>query len=218
MAPRLHIYVPPHPTITHWLTVARDRHTPVPLFRTALAEMGRWLAYEALREWLPVRDVVVETPLASCPGKAIDIDQPLAIVPILRAGLVLLESCHALVPSAAVYHVGFARDETTLAPNCYLNKLPTTFAPQTRVLITEPMLATGGTAIATLEMLVARGIAPANIRIINIICAPPALQRLDRAFPELQIYSAAIDEHLDERGFIVPGLGDAGDRAFGTLA
>jgi uracil phosphoribosyltransferase len=179
-------------------------------------EIGRWLTYEAMREWLPVQEVGIDTPLGPATGKIIDPSSQLAIVPILRAGLALLDGCHSLLPTAAIYHLGFVRDEETLLASCYLNKLPDRFEPGTRILITEPMLATGGTIISTLEMLVARGAEPHLIRIVNAICAPPALQKINQHFPSLQIYAAGIDETLNEKGWIVPGLGDAGDRTFGT--
>ncbi len=216
MASQLRIYVPPHPLIRHWLTVARDQNTPVALFRTAMSELGRWLTYEAIREWLPMQEVMVETPLQPTNGQVINIESPLAIVPILRAGLALLDGCQALLPTAAIYHLGFVRDEETLQATCYLNKLPEKFAPQTRILITEPMLATGGTIMSTLDMLVEREADPSSIRIINVICAPPALQKINQKYPAVQIYAANIDEVVNEKGWILPGLGDAGDRTFGT--
>jgi len=116
----------------------------------------------------------------------------------------------------AVYHVGFARDEATLEASCYLNKLPDQFTPQTRVLITEPVLATGGTTASLMEELTERGVAPNLVRIISVVAAPPALQKLGSLYPDLSIYTAGIDEILNKDGLIVPGLGDAGDRAFST--
>jgi len=221
MAVQLRINVPQHSLIRHWLGVARDGSTPTPLFRTAMTELGRWLTYEAIRDesmgsWLPTRDERLETPLGNCSATFIDPDIPVAVIPILRAGLTLLEGAQGLLPLARVYHIGFFRNEETLQPTCYLNKLPKEFSPSTRVLISEPMMATGGTIDLTLEELVNRGVNPSLIRIISVVVAPPALQTLAARFPSLNIYTAAIDEHLNEQGFIVPGLGDAGDRAFGT--
>jgi uracil phosphoribosyltransferase len=140
----------------------------------------------------------------------------MAVVPILRAGLGLLEGAQTLLPLASIYHLGLVRDETTLQPSCYLNKLPEKFHPQTRVLITDPMLATGGSIIKAMEELTQRGVDPALTRIISVVAAPPALQKLGAAYPGLIIYTATIDEQVNDRGFIVPGLGDAGDRTFGT--
>jgi len=216
MALQLRIYVPPHPLIRHWLTIAREKHTPVPLFRTAMNEMGRWLTYEAIREFLPVQEVKVETPIAEASGLLIDGSIPLAFVPILRAGLSMLEGCQTLLPTASVYHLGLVRNEETLEASCYLNRLPDRFAPQTRIFIVEPMMATGGSIISTLKILAERGADPALIRIINALCAPPALQLINQQFPEVQVFSGCIDEVVNEKGWIVPGLGDAGDRSFGT--
>ncbi len=216
MTLQLRVYVPPHPLIKHWLGVARDATTPTTLFRSAMTELGRWLTYEAVREWLPTRDVMIETPLAPCPATFIDPEIPVAVVPVLRAGLALLDGAQTLLPLASVYHIGFARDEETLEPTCYLNKLPQQFHPQTRVLITEPMLATGGTMLATMAELTQRGVDPAFVRIISVVAAPIALQKLGSHYPSLNIFAAMIDESLNDNGFIVPGLGDAGDRTFGT--
>lgn len=216
MALQLRVYVPPHPLIKHWLAVARDKSTPSPLFRSAMLELGRWLTYEAIRDWLPTKEAVVDTPLSSCPATFIDPETPIVVLPILRAGLALLEGAQALLPLASIYHIGFVRNEETLEPTCYLNKLPEKFLPQTRILISEPMLATGGTIMAAMEELMMRGVDPAYVRIISVVTAPPALQKLSVAYPSLNIYAAAIDEGLNTKGFIVPGLGDAGDRTFGT--
>ncbi|MGI0485979.1 uracil phosphoribosyltransferase [Pantanalinema rosaneae CENA516] len=216
MAAQLRVYVPPHPLIQHWLGVARDASTPSILFRSAMTELGRWLTYEAIRDWLPLQNTTIDTPLATCPATFIDPQVPVAIVPILRAGLALLDGAHALLPLASIYHVGFVRDEETLEASCYLNKLPEQFAPQTRILISEPMLATGGTIVAMMEELTRRGADPALIRIISVVTSPPALQKLSAVYPTLNIYAAAIDEVVNAQGFIVPGLGDAGDRTFGT--
>ena len=181
-----------------------------------MTELGRWLTYEAIRDWLPLLETTVETPLAPCPATFINPEAPVVIMPILRAGLALMEGAQALLPLASVYHVGFVRNEETLESSCYLNKLPESFAPQTRILISEPMLATGGTIMAAMKELTQRGVDPGLVRIISVVSAPPALQKLAAAYPNLNIYTATIDEGLNDQGFIVPGLGDAGDRTFGT--
>ena len=217
MSLQLRVYVPDHPLVAHWLGVARDVNTPTVLFKSAMTELGRWLTYEASRQWLPVREATVETPLSPAPGKFVDPEVPIAVVPILRAGLALLDGAQGLLPLASVYHLGLSRDEETLQPSCYLDKLPTAIEPETRILILEPMLATGGSILYALKTLVERGADPAAIRVISIVAAPPALQKIGQQYPALQIFSAAIDEGLNDKGFIVPGLGDAGDRAFGTL-
>jgi uracil phosphoribosyltransferase len=216
MTQRLLVYVPPHPLIKHWLGVVRDVATPSVLFRSAITELGRWLTYEAARDWLPTQDTTVQTPLAACPATFVDPQVPVAVVPILRAGLGLLEGAQTLLPLASIYHLGLVRNEETLAPSCYLNKLPEKFDPQTRVLITDPMLATGGSIMTAMAELTHRGVDPALTRIICVVAAPPALQKLSAEYPGLTVYAATIDETVNDRGFIVPGLGDAGDRIFGT--
>ncbi|MEA5566873.1 MULTISPECIES: uracil phosphoribosyltransferase [unclassified Anabaena] len=216
MAVQLRVYVPPHPLIKHWLAVARDAATPSVLFRSAMTELGRWLTYEAAREWLPTQEIMVQSPLDSCPGTVVNPQIPMAVVPILRAGLGLLEGAQTLLPLASIYHLGLVRNEETLEPSCYLNKLPEKFAPQTRVLITDPMLATGGSIMTAMSELIRRGVDPALTRIVCVVAAPPALQKLSQTYPDLTIYTATIDETVNTQGFIVPGLGDAGDRIFGT--
>ena len=218
MVSQMRIYVPPHPLIKHWLGVARDGGTPPALFRTAMTELGRWLTYEAARDWLPTVDTTVETPLTECPATFVNPEAPLVVVPILRAGLALMEGIQSVIPLASIYHLGMVRNEETLECSCYLNKLPSKFDPQTRVIISEPMLATGGTIMATMAELTQRNIDPALVRIISIVAAPPALQKLSLTYSTLQIYTATIDPEVNEKGFIVPGLGDAGDRTFATFA
>ncbi|MEB3829989.1 uracil phosphoribosyltransferase [Phormidium sp. CCY1219] len=216
MTIQMRVYVPPHPLIQHWLGIARDADTPPALFRSAMTELGRWLTYEACRDWLPVVETQVQTPLAECAATFVNPQVPMVVVPILRAGLALLEGALPVLPLASIYHIGMERNEETLEAKCYLNKLPDQFEPQTRVLLSDPMLATGGTIKMAMEELVKRGADPANIRIIAVVAAPPALQQLSQSYPSLNIYTACIDETLNEQGFIVPGLGDAGDRAFAT--
>jgi uracil phosphoribosyltransferase len=196
--------------------VARDATTPSVLFKTAMVELGRWLTYEATRYWLPTLETTVQSPLAAVGATFINPEIPLAVVPILRAGLALLEGAQTLLPLAATYHLGLIRDEVTLEPSCYLNKLPDIFPPQSHILLLDPMLATGGSIMMALDYLIQRGADPALLRVISVVAAPPALQKLSAAYPNLQIYAAMIDQALNEQGYIVPGLGDAGDRTFGT--
>lgn len=216
MALQLRIYVPEHPLIKHWLAVARDANTPSVLFKSAMKELGRWLSYEAVRTWLPTIDTLVQTPLTECDATFVNPDVPVAVIPILRAGLALLDGAQDILPIASIYHLGLVRDESTLEATCYLNKLPEQFAPETKILILEPMLATGGSIMAAMAEIANRGVTLENIRIISIVAAPPALQKLSEKYPQLQVYTAIIDEGINDRGYIVPGLGDAGDRAFGT--
>jgi uracil phosphoribosyltransferase len=216
MASQLRVYVPEHPLIKHWLGVARDENTPPVLFKTAMGELGRWLTYEAARYWLPTVDTEVKTPLAIAKASLIDPQTPFVIVPILRAGLALVEGAQGLLPLAKIYHLGLVRNETTLEPSLYLNKLPERFAPGTHLLLLDPMLATGNTIMAALDLLMARGIDANLIRLVSVVAAPSALQKLSSAHPHLTVYTAMIDEQLNDQGYIVPGLGDAGDRCFGT--
>ncbi len=216
MTLQLRVYVPDHPLIKHWLAVARDQNTPNVLFKSAMTELGRWLTYEACRYWLPTEETTLETPLTSCPATVINPQMPMAVVPILRAGLALLDGAQTLLPLASIYHLGLSRNEETLQANCYLNTLPEKFAPQTRVLVLEPMLATGGSIMKAMAELSDRGVDPALMRIISVVAAPPALKKLSEQYPSLNVYTAIIDEGLNSQGYIVPGLGDAGDRAFGT--
>ncbi|EFN51808.1 hypothetical protein CHLNCDRAFT_27683, partial [Chlorella variabilis] len=210
------IYVPPHPLVKHWLAVLRTKDTPSSIFRSAASELGRILVYEAARDWLPTIDGQVQTPLGVADATFVDPMQPIKVVPILRAGLVLLEQTATLLPVTQTYHVGYVRNDDTLEASCYLNKLPPSFGPEDRILVSDPMLATGGTLAQVVEDVVGRGASPSMIRVVSIVCAPPALKLLGERYPGLTIYTAMIDAELDERGYIVPGLGDAGDRAFNT--
>ncbi|MEB3226058.1 MAG: uracil phosphoribosyltransferase [Synechococcus sp.] len=217
MASQLRVFVPDHPLLKHWLAIARDVNSPTPIFKTAMKELGKWLTYEACRYWLPTLDAAVQTPLAEAAATFINPQIPIIAVPILRAGLSLMEGAQDVIPNlAATYHLGYKRDEATLAVDCYLNNLPEAFAPETRLLLLDPMLATGATITAAMAELTKRGLAMENVRIISIVAAPPALQKLSQDYPALQIYTAMIDQDLNDEGFIVPGLGDAGDRTFGT--
>lgn len=216
MSIQLRVYVPEHPLIQHWLAVARDANTPSVLFKSAMTELGRWLTYEATRTWLPTLESKVQTPLAECEATFVNPEVPIGVVPILRAGLALLDGAQNILPIASTYHLGLARNEETLEASCYLNKLPDKFPPQTRILILEPMLATGGSIMIAMKELTSRGVDSALIRIVSVVAAPPALQKLSAEYPGLNIYTAIIDEGLNSKGYIVPGLGDAGDRAFGT--
>ena len=216
MTLQLRVYVPEHQLIKHWLSVARDVNTPPVLFKSAMSELGRWLTYEAIRNWLPTIETKIQTPLTECAATFVNPQMPIGIVPILRAGLALVDEVQKVLPTASVYHLGLARDESTLEPKCYLNKLPDRFVPQTRIVILEPMLATGGSIMMAMEEITRRGVSAEFIRIISIVAAPPALRQLSENYPGLEIYTAIIDEGLNSKGYIVPGLGDAGDRCFGT--
>ena len=209
--------MPPHPLVKHWVAILRNKETPSAIFRSAAAELGRILIYEAIREWIPMIEGETETPLGETADVSfIDPMKPVKVVPILRAGLVLLENTSTILPASETYHVGYVRNESTLESTCYLNKLPEKFNAEDKIMITDPMMATGGTMIHVVRDIVSRGADPANIRIICIVAAPPALQKLNAEFPGVVVYSGMIDPEINEKGYIVPGLGDAGDRAYGT--
>ncbi|CAI5522218.1 unnamed protein product [Closterium sp. Naga37s-1] len=211
------VMVPPHPLIKHWIAILRNATSPPPIFRAALAELGRNIAYEATRDWLPMINGEVATPCGVAEVEAVDPYKPIAIIPVLRAGAVMAEQMGPVIPHTITYHLGYVRDETTLQPTLYLNKLPRAFNPSARIIIVDAMLATGGTMMATMEEVVGRGANPDNIRIISAIVASPALKLLSEKYKGLRVYTGMIDADVNEQGFIVPGLGDAGDRSYGTL-
>ncbi|KAJ4704587.1 Uracil phosphoribosyltransferase [Melia azedarach] len=213
---RMLVFVPPHPLIKHWVSVLRNEQTPCPIFRNAMAELGRLLMYEASRDWLPTVTGEIQSPMGVASVEFIDPREPVAVVPILRAGLALVEHASSILPAIKTYHLGISRDEETLQPTIYLNKLPEKFPEGSRVFVVDPMLATGGTIVAALNLLKERGVENKQIKVISAVAAPPALQKLSEKFPGLQVYAGIIDPTVNAKGFIIPGLGDAGDRSFGT--
>ncbi|KAK9866540.1 hypothetical protein WJX84_005597 [Apatococcus fuscideae] len=210
------VHVPPHPLIKHWLAVARSKDNPPAVFRSAVAELGRILIYEAMRDWVKTVDIPLETPVGKADATIIDPASPVKLIPIMRAGLVLLDQAASTLPMSETYHVGLERDERTLRARWYLNKMPRKFNADDRILILDPMLATGGTMETVIEEVLNRGGSESFTKVISVVAAPEALRRLSPNYPSLNVYAAMIDSELDRRGFIVPGLGDAGDRAFGT--
>lgn len=200
-----------HPLVADSLRRIRDRTTPNALFRQNLSRIGMLLLAEATRD-LPTESTTVETPLATAPARRLVV-QPV-IVPVLRAGLGFVGPAQELLPDADIGFVGIARDEETFRPKPYVNRLPEHLADRP-VIVIDPMLATGGSLVHTLELLVERH-APPPYRVICAVASPEGIDRVDQSGLTVQIYTAAVDERLDERAFIVPGLGDAGDRQFGT--
>ena len=199
-----------HPLVRHKLTRLRDKTTLPKKFREIVRELGALLTYEATMD-LQTKPVTVETPLTTTMGE--DLKDKIGLVPILRSGLGMVEGVWELMPSAEVWHIGLYRDERTLKPVAYYNRLPV--APTVSVcLILDPMLATGGSAVATVDILKNWGVA--KIKFVGLIAAPEGIKRLHDAHPDVPIHLAAIDDHLNENAYIVPGLGDAGDRQFGT--
>ena len=181
-----------------------------------MAELGRVLLYECAKDLLPTVEMAVETPCGIADATFVDPERVVTIVPVLRAGLALVEQAHLVFPLTRTCHLGYVRDEETLQPTRYLDRLPERFTEDDIVVIADPMLATGGTAVAAVKDVVDRGASIANVRFVCAVCAPPGLSALGEAFPELTVYAAMIDPELNDQGYIVPGLGDAGDRAFGT--
>ena len=200
-----------HPLIQHKISMLRDKNTGTNEFRTLIEEIATLMGYEALRD-LPLEEVEVETPIEKCFTPVIS-GKKLAIVPILRAGLGMVNGILALVPTAKVGHIGLYRDEVTHEPHEYYCKLPSPIDQRT-IVVTDPMLATGGSAVAAVDFIKQHG--GKTIKFMCIIAAPEGLNALTEAHPDVQVYCAALDEKLNDHGYIVPGLGDAGDRIFGT--
>lgn len=207
--PTLHVV--DHPLVQHKLSVMRDKKTSVKDFRALVGEIAMLLTYEATRN-LPTTTKTIETPLCTCEVPVLA-GKKMAIVPILRAGLGFEDGILTLIPSARVAHIGMYRDEETLEPHFYFLKYPKDIAERD-VLIVDPMLATGGSAVAAIDFLKEHGCR--NIIMMNIIGAPEGVKAVQEAHPDVEIYLAALDERLNEHAYIVPGLGDAGDRIFGT--
>ncbi len=204
------VFVSQHPLVKHKLTLLRDKRTEPKKFRELVREISILLAYEATAD-LAVEPVTVETPLAAAAGH--HLRDEIGLIPILRAGLGMVEGIWEMMPSAEVWHIGLFRDERTLRPVSYYNRLPV--HPTVSVcLVLDPMLATGGSAVAAVDILKKWG--ASRIKFVGLIGAPEGVRTLSEAHPDVPIHLAAIDDHLNEHGYIVPGLGDAGDRQFGT--
>jgi len=204
------VYKSSHPLIAHKLTKLREVATKPKKFRELTREIAALLTYEATKD-LEITLKSITTPLTEMEG--VEVKEKIGLVPILRAGLGMVEGVWGLVPNAEVWHIGLYRDEETLQPVEYYNKLPVD-PTVGLVLVLDPMLATGGSACATVNILKKWGVA--RIKFVSILSAPEGIKALQDQFPEVDIYTAAIDSHLNEIGYIVPGLGDAGDRQFGT--
>ena len=200
-----------HPLIQHKTTILRQTSTTNKEFRELVEEITMLMCYEALRD-LPLKDVEIETPITKTTQKMLD-GEKLAIVPILRAGLGMVNGMLSLVPFAKVGHIGMYRDEETMEPHEYYCKLPSDIEKRL-VVVVDPMLATGGSAIDAISQI--KGYGATNIKFLCLIAAPEGIEALSKAHPDVEIYCANVDERLNEKCYIVPGLGDAGDRIFGT--
>ena len=205
------VVVMDHPLIQHKVGLSRKKETGSKEFRELIGEIAMYMCYEATRD-LKLRDIEIETPICKTTVKELS-GKKLAVVPILRAGLGMVEGMLAMIPAAKVGHIGLYRDPETLKPVEYYCKLPAD-SNEREVFVVDPMLATGGSAVAAIQMLKDKGVK--NIRFLCIIAAPEGVEAMKKAHPDVDIYIGALDEHLNEHGYIVPGLGDAGDRIFGT--
>ena len=200
-----------HPLIQHKLSILRREDVSTKNFRELVDEIGMLMAYEVSRD-LPLQDVEIDTPVAHTTAQQLA-GKKLAIVPILRAGIGMVDGILKLIPAARVGHIGMYRDEETLKPVEYLVKLPTDIADR-QIFLVDPMLATGGSAILAIDSLKKRN--AHNIKFVCLVAAPEGVKAVQEAHPDIDIYAAALDDHLNEHGYIIPGLGDAGDRLFGT--
>ena len=200
-----------HPLIQHKLTIIREKNCGTKVFREMVNEISTLMAYEVSRD-MPLKDIEIETPIAKSTQKTLA-GKKVAIVPILRAGLGMVDGFLNMIPAAKVGHVGMYRDEKTLKPVEYFVKLPSDIS-QRQLFVVDPMLATGGSAIMAMDMLKKRG--ASNIKFMCLVAGPEGVKALRDAHPDIDVYTAALDDHLNEDGYIVPGLGDAGDRLFGT--
>ena len=205
------VHVFDHPLIQHKLTLMRDKNTGTKEFRELLEEISMLMVYEVTRD-LPTKEIEVETPMGKAKSKVLS-GKKLAIVPILRAGLGMTEGVTKLIPAARIGHIGLYRDPDTLERVEYYCKLPSD-APQREIFILDPMLATGGSVSAAISFVKKRG--SEHVRLVCLIAAPEGITKVQQDHPDVNIYVACVDEKLDEHGYIVPGLGDAGDRLFGT--
>ena len=200
-----------HPLLQHKLSILRDKNTGVKEFREIVGEIAALMCYEATRS-LPTQEIEIETPVAMAKVRVLA-GKKMAIVPILRAGLGMVDSMISLIPSAKVGHIGLYRDPNTLEPVEYYCKLPAD-AEEREILLVDPMLATGGSASAAIGFIKKRGCK--NIKLVNLIAAPEGVAKVQADHPDVDIFIAAMDEKLNDHGYIIPGLGDAGDRLFGT--
>ena len=202
-----------HPLIQHKLTMIRQKDCGTKVFREVVNEISMLMAYEVSRD-LPLEDVEIETPLVKTTLKTLA-GKKVAIIPILRAGLGMVDGILELIPAAKIGHVGMYRDHDTLQPVEYFVKLPSDISER-QLFVVDLMLATGGSAVAAIDALLKRGAHPESIKFCCLVAAPEGVKVLQEAHPEIDIYAAALDERLNENGYILPGLGDAGDRLFGT--
>lgn len=206
-----------HPLCFHNLSIIRDKNTNSELFRTAIKRLSYLLFYNATGE-LELMDVKIETPVKTTMSKVLDTKNKLILAPILRAGLIFSDIACEILPTASIQHIGMYRDEKTLSPVWYLDKTPEKYenAETTFIFLLDPMLATGNSALEAINLFINKGIPEKNIKFINLICSPEGVRAIHSRFSDVEIITASLDECLNEKAYIVPGLGDAGDRMFNT--
>ena len=201
-----------HPLVTHKLSILRSKKTGTKEFREIVGELSEFLCYEALKD-AELEECEIETPLVKMKTKRLN-ENKYAFVPILRAGMGMIDGVLNVIPNAKIGHIGLYRDEETLEPHKYYYKVPRDIENR-EVIIVDPMLATGGSAVDAIKMIKADGVK--KIKLLCMIAAPEGIERVQKEYPDVQIFAAALDERLNEKGYILPGLGDAGDRIFGTI-
>ena len=205
------VFVFDHPLIQHKISLMRDKRTTTKEFRELVSEVSMLMAYEVTND-LPLKDVIVETPLAVFQTLELDVD--IVLVPVLRAGLGMVDGITRLIPTARIGHIGIYRDHKTLEPLTYYTKFPCNL-DDALVIVLDPMLATGGSSGAAIQVLKENG--ARTIKLVCVVGVPEGVRKIEHDHPDVQIYLASLDEKLDDNGYILPGLGDAGDRLFGTL-
>ena len=210
------IFIPNHPILSHNLSLLRDKHTPREIFLAAFQRASSILIQEGFK-FLPLINKEIETPLTLTTVQKIDEDYTYIIAPILRAGLAFTETAVSLLPQAHVLHIGMYRNEETKEPVWYYDKTPSNFSEKTKIFILDPMLATGGSAIETIKLFKEKDIKEEDIIFISLLSAPEGIQNVQNLFPNIKIITGSIDNHLNDKAYIVPGLGDAGDRYFNSL-
>lgn len=212
------VHVVNHPLCCHNLSIIRNKETSAEVFRNAIRRITYLLFYKATED-LELEDVMVETPLEVCKAERLSSKKEIIIAPILRAGLIFSDIANEIMPFATVRHIGMYRDEDTLTPVWYYNKIPVEFEyPKDKIiLILDPMLATGNSAIDAIKLFANKKVPHKNIRFVSLISAPEGLEKVQTMYPDIKIITAHIDNHLNNQGYICPGLGDAGDRIFNTV-
>lgn len=207
-----------HPLISNNLAVLRNKNTPSEVFRTAVQKIAQVLFYKATKN-LPTANVMIETPMMRTQAEIIAPDAEIIIAPVLRAGLVFSDAALEILPQAKIHHIGLYRDEETLKPVPYYNNLPETFKSPEKafIYVLDPMLATGGSAVAAIKLFIEMNVPEKNITFVSLISSPEGIAKIRSKFENINIVTASVDEGLNETGYIMPGLGDAGDRAFNTV-